>query len=135
MLNALWQFIFPPKRQPEPPPLQRPRKYPRTGDARSSGQYGDAQENERFRGSDFAPGLQMQPHPAPLQSERPAFPAGSNQNSMNTQGFYTPGINFSRHCKMISSRLQVSIRIFRFLIFRQDTRRSGALILIPGTRD
>ncbi|KAJ7805818.1 hypothetical protein B0H14DRAFT_3484673 [Mycena olivaceomarginata] len=27
------------------------------------------------------------------ESERPAFPAGSNQNSMNPQGFYTPGFN------------------------------------------
>ncbi|KAJ7804256.1 hypothetical protein B0H14DRAFT_2612563 [Mycena olivaceomarginata] len=98
MLNALWQFIFPPKRQPEPPPLQRPRKYPRTGDARSSGQYGDAQENERFRGSDFAPGLQMQPHPAPLQSERPAFPAGSNLRRPNQDDvqIYFLARNFTR---------------------------------------
>jgi hypothetical protein len=30
MLNAPWGFIFPKKQQPEPPPRQHPRKYPRT---------------------------------------------------------------------------------------------------------
>ncbi|KAF8145187.1 hypothetical protein K438DRAFT_1979903 [Mycena galopus ATCC 62051] len=32
MFSALWNFFFPPERIPDPPPLQRPRKYPRTTD-------------------------------------------------------------------------------------------------------
>ena len=32
MFSALWNFFFPPEHIPDPPPLQRPRKYPCTTD-------------------------------------------------------------------------------------------------------
>jgi hypothetical protein len=63
MLNALWQFTFPPKHQPEPLPLQQPRKYSRTQDPSSSGLLGEAQANAHFTGSNNADGIPMQPYP------------------------------------------------------------------------
>ncbi|KAJ7808744.1 hypothetical protein B0H14DRAFT_2608636 [Mycena olivaceomarginata] len=55
MLNALWGFISPEKQQPEPPPLQRPCKYPRMPAVTSFRQPKESRANERFARPNFAP--------------------------------------------------------------------------------
>ncbi|KAJ7699704.1 hypothetical protein B0H14DRAFT_3174000 [Mycena olivaceomarginata] len=96
MLNALWQFVFPPKPPTDPPPLQRPRKYPRTQNAPfvpTHGLHEDARANEHFEGLDFANGPQLQPHPLPFRPEQYNFPPGISQNWTNPQAFYGTGFN------------------------------------------
>ncbi|KAJ7843191.1 hypothetical protein B0H14DRAFT_2585833 [Mycena olivaceomarginata] len=93
MLNALWGFIFPKKQQPEPPPFQRPRKYPRTPAVTSSRQPEESLANERFARPNFAQASHQQLRGSnfngqqPGTPQKPSFPVDFRENPLIHQGF------------------------------------------------
>jgi hypothetical protein len=82
MFNKLWNFFFPSERHREPPPLPRPRKYPRTTDSippfipRQDGHVAERPESSgqwpRYYPPPYLPPLpqfQLPPQPIPFPNQ------------------------------------------------------------------